>query len=71
MLREQNGELQAYGSVSWVNADDVEQEVEIKAVTTHELQIFEIGVGKTAVSKWEEVPNFDGPGWVADVVFDI
>ncbi|DAC31416.1 MAG TPA: archease [Candidatus Poseidoniaceae archaeon] len=71
MLREQNGELQAHGSVSWVNADDVEQEVEIKAVTTHELQIFEIGVGKTAVSKWEEVPNFDGPGWVADVVFDI
>ena len=71
MLREQNGELQAHGSVSWVNADEVEQEVEIKAVTTHELQILEIDAGKTAVSKWEEVPDFDGPGWVADVVFDI
>ncbi len=71
MLREQNGELQAHGSVSWVNADEVEQEVEIKAVTTHELQIFEIGAGKTAVSGWEEVPDFQGPGWIADVVFDI
>ena len=71
LLREENGELQAHGSVSWVNADEVEQEVEIKAVTTHELQIFKVEQGKTAQSMWEEVPNFEGPGWIADVVFDI
>jgi hypothetical protein len=33
--------------------------------------VFEVEDGKTAVSKWEEVPDFAGPGWVADVVFDI
>ena len=71
MLREENGELVANGSVSWVDADEVEQEVEIKAVTTHELQIFQVEEGKTARSKWEEVPDFEGPGWIADVVFDI
>ncbi|MDG1557202.1 MAG: archease, partial [Candidatus Poseidoniaceae archaeon] len=71
MIRSSEHELQAYASVSWVNADDILQEVEIKAVTTHELQVFEVEAGKTAVSKWEEVPDFAGPGWVADVVFDI
>ena len=71
MIREKDGALQAEGSVSWVNADDILQEVEIKAVTTHELQVFEVEQGKTAVSPWEEVPDFEGPGWVADVVFDI
>ena len=71
MIRSSEHELQAHASVSWVNADDILQEVEIKAVTTHELQVFEVEAGKTAVSKWEEVPDFAGPGWVADVVFDI
>ena len=71
MIREKNGTLQAEGSVTWVNADDILQEVEIKAVTTHELQVFKVDQGKIAVSPWEEVPDFEGPGWVADVVFDI
>ena len=71
LLRSSEGKIEAQGSVSWIDADAVEQEVEIKAVTTHELQIFEIQSGKTAVSPWEEVPNFEGPGWIADVVFDI
>ena len=71
MIRENNGTLQAEGSVTWVNADDILQEVEIKAVTTHELQVFKVDQGKIAVSPWEEVPDFEGPGWVADVVFDI
>lgn len=71
MLRQEDGQMHANGSVSWVDADLVELEVEIKAVTTHELQIFQIQAGKTATSPWEEVPNFEGPGWIGDVVFDI
>lgn len=71
LLRTSEGQIEVQGSVSWVDADAIEQEVEIKAVTTHELQIFEVGDGKTAVSKWDEVPDFEGPGWIADVVFDI
>ena len=71
MLRQEDGKMQANGSVSWVDADCVELEVEIKAVTTHELQIFHIQAGKTAASPWEEVPDFEGPGWIGDVVFDI
>jgi|TARA_B110000459_G_C16610861_1_gene496040 SHS2 domain-containing protein len=71
MLRQEDGKIHANGSVSWVDADRVELEVEIKAVTTHELQIFQIQAGKTAASPWEEVPDFEGPGWIGDVVFDI
>lgn len=71
MIRDKGTASQVEASVSWVNADEILQEVEIKAVTTHELQVFEVGKGKTAVSPWEDVPDFDGPGWVADVVFDI
>ena len=33
--------------------------------------MFEDEAGKTAASNGEEVPDFAGPGWVADVVFDI
>lgn len=71
MTRKDGKTLHARGSVSWVNADEILQEVEIKAVTSHELQVFEVEQGKTALSRWEEVPDFQGPGWVADVVFDV
>ncbi len=71
MLHQSESQLQCKGSVAWVDADQIEQEVEIKAVTTHELQIFEVMKGKTAVSKWNEVPDFEGPGWIGDIVFDI
>ncbi len=57
--------------VSWVNSDDVEREIEIKAVTSHELQFTELPENEVAHSPWEQVPEFHGPGWFCDVVFDI
>ncbi len=57
--------------VSFVSKDDVQLEVEIKAVTTHEFEFKEVGPGVVISSLWPEVPSFDGPGWYGDVVFDI
>ncbi|MDA8546981.1 archease [Euryarchaeota archaeon] len=61
----------ASGHVSWVESEHVEREVEIKAVTSHELQFIELKVSEHAHSPWEQVPDFQGPGWFCDVVFDI
>ena len=57
--------------VSWVDSEKMEREVEIKAVTSHELQFTELSSDQTARSQWEQVPEFQGPGWFCDVVFDI
>jgi SHS2 domain-containing protein len=57
--------------VSWIHSDEIEREVEIKAVTSHELQFTELLGGEHAHSQWEQVPDFQGPGWFCDVVFDI
>ena len=57
--------------VSHVACDEVETEIEIKAVTTHELKFSKVNSGETINSDWEIVPSFEGPGWYADVVFDI
>ena len=61
----------AVAQVSWVDDADVEREIEIKAVTTHELVVKEVPAGEFVASKWPDVPDFEGPGWYADVVFDI
>lgn len=58
-------------AVTWIDASPIEREVEIKAVTRHELMFKEIGKGETLASHWTEVPSFEGPGWACDVVFDI
>ena len=57
--------------VSYVSKDEVELEVEIKAVTTHEFAFREVKAKETIPSDWPEVPSFEGPGWYGDVVFDI
>ena len=57
--------------VSFVSKDDVDFEIEIKAVTTHEFAFREVEKDETIPSEWEEIPSFDGPGWYVDVVFDI
>ena len=66
-----NEKVIAAGHVSWVESEHVEREVEIKAVTSHELQFKELYAGENAYSPWEQVPDFQGPGWFCDVVFDI
>lgn len=57
--------------VSFVSKDDVNYEIEIKAVTTHEFAFRYVSDGETISSEWEEIPSFNGPGWIGDVVFDI
>jgi SHS2 domain-containing protein len=57
--------------VSFVNADKVEREVEIKAVTRHELILFEVPSGIEFPGVEPDIPTFEGPGWVAQVIFDI
>ena len=57
--------------VSFVSKDDVNYEIEIKAVTTHEFAFRYVSYGETVSSEWEEIPSFNGPGWIGDVVFDI
>lgn len=61
----------AVAQVSYIDAEHIEREIEIKAVTTHQLVVAEIQAGETLGSRWEDVPAFEGPGWYADVVFDI
>jgi SHS2 domain-containing protein len=67
MITPQSIRIQA----SWVDADLVEREVEIKAVTRHELCFEQLGGGQTLTSPWQDVPDIEGPGWYCDVVFDI
>ena len=61
----------AVAQVSWVDAEVVEREIEIKAVTTHNLVVTEVKPAEKVLSRWDDVPDFEGPGWYADVVFDI
>lgn len=56
--------------VLWVDARDVELEVEVKAITLHDLAVREVAEGEV-VEGVEGVPSFEGPGWMAQVVLDI
>ena len=49
--------------VSFVSKDEIDFEIEIKAVTTHEFAFRKVEKGETIASDWESVPSFDGPGW--------
>jgi SHS2 domain-containing protein len=63
--------LEARIHVEWLAASQIEREIEIKAVTTHNLVVREVREHEVIESNWVEVPAFQGPGWYADVVFDI
>ena len=64
-------EIIANVQYSKVSTDHIELEIEIKAVTLHELSFAFVPEGNMLPSKWAEVPSFEGPGWYCDVVFDI
>ena len=70
VVRQPDG-LTAVAQVSFIDAGEVEREIEIKAVTTHQLVVTEVEAGEVVHSQWDDVPSFEGPGWYADVVFDI
>ena len=56
--------------VLWVDSRDVELEIEVKAVTLHDLVVRQVGAGEV-IDGVEGVPSFEGPGWMAQVVLDI
>ena len=70
-IEEFQGEHSLQAHVRWVNSDEIEKEVEIKAVTRQDLMVAEVAANQTLESPWLEVPTFEGPGWYSDVVFDI
>ena len=57
--------------VSWADADMIEREVEVKAITLHELALIEVAEGEVIPGVDSDIPSFEGPGWMAQVVFDI
>ncbi len=57
--------------VSYVDAEQVEREVEIKAVTRHNLLLIEVEEDTEFSGIEPDIPTFEGPGWVAQVIFDI
>ena len=59
------------GHVSWIDSDLVEREIEVKAITMHELILKEVPEGATVSGKIFEVPDFEGPGWTSQVILDI
>ena len=63
-----DGELHA--QVSWVDADIIEREIEVKAVTRYALECRAIEPNEI-ISGEEQVPDFQGPGWFCKVIFDI
>ena len=70
-IEEFQGEHSLQAHVRWVNSDEIEKEVEIKAVTRQDLMVAEVAANQILESPWIEVPTFEGPGWYSDVVFDI
>lgn len=63
-----DNQLQA--QVSWIDADQVEREIEVKAVTRHALECRSVASGENIVVN-QNVPEFVGPGWFCKVIFDI
>ena len=59
------------GHVSWVDADLVDREIEVKAITMHELVLREVQEGEIVVGEHPGVPDFEGPGWMSQVILDI
>ena len=57
--------------VSWVDSDSVEREIEVKAVTMHELILRRVEEGELLPGVSNDIPSFEGPGWVAQVVLDV
>lgn len=64
-------ETELRGQVSYVSAEEIEREVEIKAVTRHDLLLSEVKKGECVNGLPPHIPDFFGPGWMAQIIFDI
>lgn len=64
-------EMSCQSQVSWVESSEIDKEIEIKAVTSHEFLIQELNQGESYFSSDLNLPEIVGPGWICDVIFDI
>ncbi len=71
MIKEFEGRLTCEVQVSWIDSDSVNRNLEIKAVTSHELMIIELSDGESYRSDDDSIPELIGPAWVGNVIFDI
>lgn len=63
--------MELIAQVAWVDATLIEREIEIKAITTHDFELKFIEADESVYSAYDGVPEFVGPCWYAQVVFDI
>ena len=71
MIREFDQKLICEVQVSFIDANLVGLNLEIKAVTSHELIIKKLFEGEVYLSIDETIPEFVGPAWIGNVIFDI
>ncbi len=70
-LQVQFDEDEVNAQISYVLEEEVQRQVEIKAVTRHALLFRELTSGEEFTCDSPDVPVMSGPGWVAQVIFDI
>ena len=71
IIRQLDGRLVCEAQVSYIDAELVDRNLEIKAVTSHELLIRELTGGETYSPSDTSIPQLVGPAWVGNVIFDI
>ena len=70
-LLPRDNNLACESQVSYVDADEVNRHLEIKAVTSHELLLKLLAENESYLSGDETIPELVGPAWVGKVIFDI
>ncbi len=71
MIRKLEKNLICEVQVSFIDADLIERNLEIKAVTSHELIVKKLVEGEVYLSIDETIPELVGPAWIGNVIFDI
>lgn len=71
MIQPSGATLTCQAQVSYVDGDLVSRNLEIKAVTSHELLIKNLGPEEVFISPDTTIPELCGPAWVGNVIFDI
>ena len=71
MISRQESCISCNAQVSFVNANEVIRNLEIKAVTSHELIIKELMPREIFRVNDSMIPELTGPAWVGQVIFDI
>jgi len=71
MIRENKPKLICEVQVSYIDANLVDRNLEIKAVTSHESLIKELNPGEIYYPSDKTIPELVGPAWVGNVIFDI